>query len=101
MIFPSTGQSVHNVQLKFPGAPQIPKLVRTDSEKKLLVTDVEPTEQGTKVKFVHNGIHLVMYEHSKTTEDEVGVTCNTSFYVNALSNKNSFTELNFADQRQR
>lgn len=73
MIFPTTGQSVHAVQLKFPGAPQIPKLVRTDSEKKLLVTDVEPTEQGTKVKFVHKGIHLVMYENSKTSEDEVGV----------------------------
>lgn len=81
MIFPTTGQSVHAVQIKFPGAPQIPKLVRTDSEKKLLVTDVEPTEQGTKVKFVHKGIHLVMYENSKATEDEVSFIQVTTFVV--------------------
>ena len=81
MIFPTTGQSVHAVQIKFPGAPQIPKLVRTDSEKKLLVTDVEPTEQGTKVKFVHKGIHLVMYENSKATEDEVSFIQVTTFIV--------------------
>lgn len=71
MIFPSTGQSVHAVQLKFPGTPQVPKLVRTDSEKKLPVTDVESTAHGTRVKFVHKGIRLVMYEDSKATEQEV------------------------------
>ena len=71
MIFPSAGQSVHAVQLKFPGVPQVPKLIRTDSEKKLPVTDVEQTAKGNKVKFVHKGIHLVMYEDSETSEKEV------------------------------
>ena len=80
MIFPSSGQNVHTVQLSFPGSGNSqkdankkapPKFVRTDSEKRIPVVDVEKTPQGEKIKFVHHGIRMVMYEDSKFTKEDV------------------------------
>jgi hypothetical protein len=99
MIFPSAGQSVHAVQLKFPGVPQVPKLIRTDSEKKLPVTDVEQTAKGNKVKFVHKGIHLVMYEDSETSEKEV-IHITFKLYAVKLRCSNCRPVCNTVDQRE-
>jgi hypothetical protein len=78
MIFPSSGQTVHNVQIAFPaskseksGSKPTPKFVRSDSEKRIPVFDVEKTAQGQKVKFVHHGIRMVVYEDSRLTKEDV------------------------------
>jgi hypothetical protein len=78
MIFPSSGQTVHNVQIAFPASKSekseskpAPKFVRSDSEKRIPVFDVEKTAQGQKVKFVHHGIRMVVYEDSRLTKEDV------------------------------
>lgn len=75
MIFPSSGQDVHTVQLTFPEkkpANKAPKFIRSDSEMRIPVLDVEKTSNGSKIKFVHHGIHMVLYEDSKLSKEEVG-----------------------------
>jgi hypothetical protein len=82
MIFPSSGQNVHTIKLSFPGSEKednesgkkAPKFVRSDSEKRIPVVDVEKTSQGAKIKFVHHGIRMVMYEDSKLTKEDVSRT---------------------------
>lgn len=79
MIFPSAGQNVHTIKLSFPGSEKqedetskkVPKFVRSDSEKRIPVVDVENTSHGAKIKFVHHGIRMVMYEDSKLTKEDV------------------------------
>lgn len=79
MIFPSSGQNVHNVQIAFPGtgtseksgSQSGPKFVRSDTNTRIPVVAVEKTSNGSKIKFVHHGIRMVMYEDSKLTKAEV------------------------------
>ena len=78
MIFPATGQSVHSVLLSFPekdgvkkNGKKAPKLNRTDSEKCIPISEVESTKEGAKLKFVHNGIRMVMYDDTKVSQKQV------------------------------
>ena len=80
MIFPSSGQNVHTVDISFPDSDKpkkpktsAPKFVVSDSEKRLPVTDVESTATGEKIKFVHHGIRMVMFENSKLTKEDVRI----------------------------
>lgn len=97
MIFPSSGQTVHNVLLSFPDKNEgkrkekkVPKLIRTDSEKCIPVTEVENTNEGAKLKFVHNGIRMVVYDDSKLSKQQV---MTSSVYLRSHNVANRILEL--------